>query len=237
MRCRPYLESSWLVDLFTPENGMIGAITTASRRQGQGGAKRSKPQYFQQHQLRLKMKHDLARLSEYEQQKLQGFLRGHSLYAALYMNELLLRLLPRHDPHPRLYMAYHKALGQLIEDTDFEPLLRRFEHILLRELGAGITWDVEARTRAPIEPEGHYYFSANEGFISAATQPSPTAQSVAMVGAHIIAVGTQNYQEPRIRRVAKLIMRAALAPLLGERPLNSRVLFSGRSYTQDEIRT
>lgn len=236
LRCRPYLESSWLVDLFTSERGLFGAITTATRRQGRGGTQRTKPQYFQLHQLRVKIKPGLARLSEHSQQKLRGFLHGRSLYAALYINELLLRLLPQHDPHPKLYWAYNKALVKLMEDEDFEPMLRWFEHILLQELGAGITWGVEARTRVPIDRRASYYFLADEGFILAVEQHSP-ARQIAIAGAHILAVAAHDYRNQATRQVAKTIMRAALAPLLGNRPLNSRMLFSSHNDISKELRT
>ena len=226
LRCRPYLESAWLVDLFTPECGLFSAMTAASRRQGRSrGAKRSKPQIFQKHLMRLKMKPGLSNLSEYVQQKLQGFLRGRSLYAALYINELLLRLLPYQDAHPRLYQAYQSTLVGLIESPDFEPILRIFERILLNEIGVGITWDTDARTGAPIHPKCRYYFLANEGFILATQTEINTLGVLFISGTQIMAIAANDYQKEQTRGIAKHIMRTALAPHLGEKPLQSRHLF------------
>jgi len=72
-------------------------------------------------------------------------LRGRAFMSAWYMNELLLRLLPREDPHPALFDAYHGALEQLA-GTGPDPaahlpisgLLRQFEWVLLQETGYGL---------------------------------------------------------------------------------------------------
>ena len=62
---------------------------------------------------------------------------GKALMSAWYMNELLLRLLPREDPHPVLYGAYEAALVQLSRGDGAAGALRRFEWILLQETGYG----------------------------------------------------------------------------------------------------
>ncbi|AMG89806.1 DNA repair protein RecO [Bordetella parapertussis] len=65
-------------------------------------------------------------------------LGGPALMSAWYMNELLLRLLPREDAHPVLYDAYDTALTQLSAGSRAAGALRRFEWILLRETGYGL---------------------------------------------------------------------------------------------------
>ncbi|WP_313622319.1 DNA repair protein RecO [Achromobacter sp.] len=65
-------------------------------------------------------------------------LAGAALMSAWYMNELLLRLLPREDAHPLLFDAYDMALQQLSNGTRAAGALRRFEWTLLRETGYGV---------------------------------------------------------------------------------------------------
>jgi len=65
-------------------------------------------------------------------------LNGTALMSAWYMNELLLRLLPREDPHPVLFDAYDAALDLLAQGSSAAGALRRFEWILLQETGYGI---------------------------------------------------------------------------------------------------
>ena len=68
-------------------------------------------------------------------------LGGGALMSAWYMNELLLRLLPREDAHPVLFDAYDAALAQLAGGSRAAGALRRFEWILLRETGYGLDED------------------------------------------------------------------------------------------------
>jgi DNA repair protein RecO (recombination protein O) len=80
-------------------------------------------------------------------------LAGGALMSAWYMNELLLRLLPREDAHPVLFDAYDAALMQLAGGSRAAGALRRFEWILLRETGYGVD-DGEPDFDDPaIEPE------------------------------------------------------------------------------------
>lgn len=65
-------------------------------------------------------------------------LGGKALMSAWYMNELLLRLLPREDPHLLLYDAYDAALEQLAGGSRAAGALRRFEWTLLTEAGYGL---------------------------------------------------------------------------------------------------
>ncbi|GAA5234085.1 DNA repair protein RecO [Verticiella sediminum] len=63
---------------------------------------------------------------------------GPAMMSAWYMNELLLRLLPREDAHENLYAAYDAALTELASGARAAGALRRFEWILLREIGYGL---------------------------------------------------------------------------------------------------
>jgi len=80
-------------------------------------------------------------------------LGGKALMSAWYMNELLLRLLPREDPHPVLFDAYDAALEQLAAGSRAAGALRRFEWILLDEAGYGLD-EAEPDFEDPgVEPE------------------------------------------------------------------------------------
>ncbi|MFV9473014.1 DNA repair protein RecO [Advenella sp. RU8] len=65
-------------------------------------------------------------------------LGGRSLMSGWYMNELLLKLLPKEDPHQALFDAYADALAQLAGGSSATGALRRFEWTLLNETGYGI---------------------------------------------------------------------------------------------------
>ncbi len=80
-------------------------------------------------------------------------LAGKALMSAWYLNELILRLLPREDAHPRLYEAYDAALVQLAAGGGAAAALRRFEWILLQETGYGLDEPYPEFNDPATEPE------------------------------------------------------------------------------------
>jgi DNA repair protein RecO (recombination protein O) len=80
-------------------------------------------------------------------------LTGGALMSAWYMNELLLRLLPREDAHPVLFDAYDTALAQLASGSRASAALRRFEWVLLREPGYGLDESEPDFSDSATEPE------------------------------------------------------------------------------------
>ena len=85
--------------------------------------------------------------------------RGDALLSGYYANELLLRLLAREDPHPRLFDTY-AALVHALAAGDAEPLaaaaLRAFELLLLREVGLLPGLDAQTLTLAPLSANTSY---------------------------------------------------------------------------------
>ena len=75
---------------------------------------------------------------------------GAALLCGFYLNELLLKLLPREDPHPLLWNDYASALRALTADARpaaQAATLRRFEVRLLAELGYALPLDARCRHR------------------------------------------------------------------------------------------
>ena len=68
------------------------------------------------------------------------------LMGGFYLNELLMTLLQRGDPHPVLFAHYAAALSELAGPGDLEPVLRRFELALLGEIGYGLVTDHDVQT-------------------------------------------------------------------------------------------
>nr|WP_296016270.1 DNA repair protein RecO [uncultured Acidovorax sp.] len=83
---------------------------------------------------------------------------GDALLSGLYLNELLLRLLARADPHTALFDAYAGVVGVLASEHGdaLEPVLRSFELLLLREIGLLPSLDVQTMTLAPLAPDARY---------------------------------------------------------------------------------
>jgi DNA repair protein RecO (recombination protein O) len=90
---------------------------------------------------------------------------GDALLSGYYLNELLMRLLARDDPHPVLFDAYAVAVQVLASEHGeaLQPALRAFELLLLREIGLLPLLDVQTLTREPLQPGGRYSLVAEGG--------------------------------------------------------------------------
>lgn len=94
---------------------------------------------------------------------------GEALLSGYYLNELLLRLLARDDPHPALFDVYAAAVRLLASDEPLalQPALRAFELLLLREIGLLPTLDAQTGTLAPLDTAQRYTLRAEGGLVEA----------------------------------------------------------------------
>jgi DNA repair protein RecO (recombination protein O) len=163
-------ESSLIVELFTRELGRVVAVAK--------GAKRPTSQLrpvllpFQRLQVTLGRAADDAAA---EIQPLRGaewaggapLVGGAALLAGLYLNELLLRLLARHDAHAALFDVYAATLPALAGDeVAAQAALRAFELVLLREIGVLPELAVLTATQQPVAPGGAYALSPEAGVVA-----------------------------------------------------------------------
>ena len=155
---RSYRETSYLTDLFTLELGKVSAVARGVR--GNKGDKKSLLQSFQPLLLSVTGKHELRNLNQLESAGSMLQLVGHQLFSAMYLNELLNRLLPKEVPHPELFQSYQQSLNWLASDGDIEPCLRQFELLLLEDLGYGIDLTQEYENGQPVEANVDYCLSA-----------------------------------------------------------------------------
>lgn len=217
LHARPYRESSQLVELLTVEQGRVGVIVRGSR-----GARRGVPLLpFCRYRLQLSGRGELRRAQGIEAQGLSAPLVGRSLFAALYLNELLVRLLHRDVPMPGVFEAYARAVAQLAAGDALEATLRFFEKNLLEELGYGHRY-AETVDGEPVSPGRLYTFDPDAG-VRASPPGLPASQCYR--GSALIGLDDGVLCDGDDLRDAKRLMRRALAPHLGDRPLRSRALF------------
>lgn len=89
---------------------------------------------------------------------------GKALFAAYYLNELLMRGLSREDTHPELFDLYQQTLIGLVAGEDMNVCIRRFEVGLLQALGYGFDWQFDARGRE-IELDAVYLWQDQVGWV------------------------------------------------------------------------
>jgi len=221
LHSRPYRETSALVDLFTPDYGRVRGILRGVRQAR--SRKRELLRAFQPLEVSWQGAGELKTIRDGESVGLTHPLSGRALWCGLYLNELLVRLLPAETPQPRLFALYRFSLEQLADPEAEETILRMFEKRLLEELGVGISFEQDTQG-AGIELSGHYRFDPLRGFSPASDASSRERR---LSGALIVAMAADDFSDPGVRRAAKWLMRQTLAVHLGGRPLTSRTLFQG----------
>ncbi|HEY7886229.1 MAG TPA: DNA repair protein RecO [Cellvibrionaceae bacterium] len=219
---RAYRDTSMLVDFFTPDYGRITAIARGVRKPK--SPKRSLLNPFLPLLISVQGKSSLKLLTHVEACTVRAWrLQGERLFSGLYVNELIVRLLPEWDAYHELNADYNVALETLDCEGSVEPVLRKFESALLQALGYGVDYSIDAETAEAIKPDGYYCLNPQLGFCVAHVD----AGRLLFSGDDILAVAHGDFQREAICKVAKQINRTLLAPLLGGRPLQSRLLFKG----------
>jgi DNA repair protein RecO (recombination protein O) len=131
----PWRETSLLIQVFTQDYGVLALAAKGAKRPY--SALRPVLTAFQPLRLSWSGAGEVKTLSRAESGQIRP-LRGKVLMSAWYMNELILRMLPREDAHAVLYDAYDAALLRLAEGLPAAGALRRFEWVLLEETGYGL---------------------------------------------------------------------------------------------------
>ena len=144
LHTRPYRDTSLLVDLFTLNHGRIRAVARSAR--GLRSRYKNQLRPFISLLTTWSGQSDLVTLSQAETHNAFYDFSGSVLISALYLNELLVRTLHLHDPHPDLFVAYQKTLARLVHGDSQEGPLRLFEKTLLSELEYGLVLTKEAES-------------------------------------------------------------------------------------------
>lgn len=220
---RDFQESSLLVDLLTINDGRLRVVAK--------GAKRNKSpwravlQAFSPICVEFSGRHDLKTLTLAEPLQSPLNLTGDYLYSGFYLNELMQRLLPQHAEVSELFVAYQQVLQALAQKRVIEDSLRWFEWQLLQQLGYAFDWQTDAETGAKLTRGMLCYFDPERGF----TQTEPYPGALAFNAEQISSLEVLNQSSVELdteqRKLCKKIMREALAPHLGSKPLRSRELF------------
>ena len=159
------------------------------------------------------------------------FLQGERLFSGLYLNELLIRLLAEHDPHEVLFEHYQHTITALNSGAALEPALRVFELRLLDEIGYQLVLDVDMESGEPVSAEANYWYDPQQGgmVFSPLTPADSRGAANLFSGRVLLAIAEREVISPDVLRDAKRLLRLALKPHLGERPLQSRKLFQNYS--------
>lgn len=214
-----YSETSLLVDLFSEQHGRIKVIAKGAR------ARRSSLkgilQPFTPLLMRWQGRGEVKTLHAAEAAALALPLSGQPLYCALYVNELLARLLDYDTACHRLFAAYLSCITTLaVVKESTEPALRSFEFALLQHLGYGVDFMHCASSGELISDAGIYRWQEQQGFSA-----TLGIDEFSFTGRQLRAFNERDFSAPQTRQAAKRLSRLMFKPLLNGKPLTSQQLF------------
>lgn len=216
LHARPYRESSLIVQFLTQGHGRVAAVAKGVRGRKRGHSL----QPFHQGLLSCAARGGLASLHRFDLDEGRWF-AGNGIALASYVAELVVRLTKEWSPSPRLFTGVAEALGELAAkgpQVDAEACLRRFEKLLLEEIGYGLDFARDAETGAGLDAAVWYRLAPESGFVA-----GPPGDGYS--GEALLAIDQGRFDGPAARRAAKSIFRHLLASHLGPAPLLSRQLY------------
>jgi len=211
---RMYQGSSLLLDFFTKDFGKIRLIARGARNS------KTSLQMFQCLSISYKGKGELKSLSQWEIADQPRRLLGDDLILAIYINELILRLLPEGDEHIEIFESYWAFISNLntLASNEKECALRKFENQLLDDLGYGIDFNFDIDGSA-IDKDLKYDFIEHQGFTSA-NEGLFNGKTILRLSNSDEAITNANELS-----ILKKMNRKRLKSLLGDKPLKSKELF------------
>lgn len=211
-----------LLDVLSRDHGRVGLVARGVRS-ARTRTPRSVLQPFAPLQLSWSGRGELATMHAAEAAGAALPLAGEALLCALYLNELVVRLAPRGDPHPDTFAAYLDALARLAQGDSPAWTLRRFERDLLGQLGYGLLLDTQADTGVPIEAAGEYAYLLEQGPV----RWRGAGDGLKLRGAALLALARDEEPDsadlPSLRR----LLRALIAQRLDGAVLNAWNLLGG----------
>jgi DNA repair protein RecO (recombination protein O) len=212
----PYKETSLIVDMFTRDHGRIGVVAKGAKRPF--SKLRGVLQTFQPLSISFSGKSELRTLIDADWVGGMLPIEKTALLCGFYLNELLVKLLARDDPHPKLFDHYVATLNELAHNEPAQIVLRKFERALLKETGVAADLGRDSHARAPVAPGGLYVVDPERGPRMAQAGDSWPA----VAGKTLIDMEREDYGDPQTQAQSKQLMRFLLAYHLGGAPLNTR---------------
>jgi DNA repair protein RecO (recombination protein O) len=214
----PYQETSLIIELFTREFGRVGVVAKGAKRPH--SPLRSVLMPFHALTLDWSGKSELKTLRTAEWRGAFRLLKGRALICGFYLNELLLKLLHRDDPHDTLFDVYEQTLHALLEGADHAIVLRCFEKRLLSELGYALILDRDAESQRPLEAHRRYQYIIDRGPVPADAQQN----GLELLGQTLIDMNSDHYTSGVTQQQSKSLMRTLIGHYLGNQTLHSRQL-------------
>ena len=215
----PWRETSLILDALTRDFGRVALVAR--------GAKRPTSQFrgllapFAPISVSWSGRSEIRSLVRAEWVGGLAPLRGEELLSAFYLNELLVRLLARDDPHGELFLSYARTLRALsFEGPQRDQALRGFELDLLRAIGVAPAFDV-ASDGAPVQEQGWYRVDPEHG-VQAVAAPQGEGAPAGVCGRSMQALAQRDLAAIADAADARAVLRQLIGYHLRGRPLNTQ---------------
>ena len=213
----PFRETSLILDVYSRSHGRLPIMARGARRPR--SALRGVLMNFQPVLLSWFGKGEVRTLHSAEWQGGQPYLQGTALMCGFYLNELLLNLLARDDPHEQLYDYYRATLQRLAHETDHAATLRCFEKHLLQELGYALQLEVAVDSGEVLQPQVNYRYVLERGPVA-----DPEQDGIPVLGKTLQDIAADDYTDAQSAKQSKQLMRLLLNHHLGGKQLHTREL-------------
>ena len=220
----PFRETSLVVEIFSQNFGRLALVARGARRPK--STLRGVLLAFQPLLLSWSGKSELRTLRRAEREGRVLRLGGMALLCGFYLNELLLKLLPRDDPHEHLFTYYQETLVALSTQKNLAIVLRRFEIRLLKELGYALALEHDAETGAALKPDHHYRYVIERGPVLAYGAHDESR----FLGKTLLDMALGDYSDPLTVQQSKALMRLLINHYLGNQTLHTRQLLKDMQH-------
>ena len=212
---RSFGETSIIADVFTQKSGKISFIAK--------GAKKPKSKFFgylvpfQKLKITYSGRSELKTLTSIDRDLASNSNTFSKVsYSLLYINELLMKLLPKDAKHEELFVLYDEFLKKINKNNNLEISLRHFELDLLDMLGYGFDYESEIDSNEPIEAELSYVFVSERGFRK--------SNSSSFKGKDILSIKKRKLEDVPLKYLKEITTKAIGICLEGKN-LTSRKIF------------
>jgi len=220
---RAFRDTSQILDIITPDYGRLSLMSRGSR--GAKSRLKSILQPFRPLLVGWSGKGEMPTLTGAEPQAVKILtLTGKTLPSAFYVNELIIKLLHKHDVHERVFQLYESIIRLLADKNEVEPILRLFEKQLLEELGFGLNLSVNVETDDVILADEEYAYYLEHGPVSLSSV-FDESYILKLNGKSLLDLDANTLDSEQSLRDAKRLMRSILHYYLEGKPIKSRELF------------
>jgi len=223
LHARSFRETSLIVEIFSRQYGRVAVVARGAK--SARSRWRNVLQPFRPLLLSWVQKTELGTLTAADQVASLPSMQGQSLYCGLYLNELLMRLLHRNDPHAEVFEQYRHVLGELASEAPPQPLLRLFEKHLLEAIGYALLLEREFGGDADVDTQHWYDYQPGRGPVVASGPGKGRVSGAALLALHAENLDSAESQHEILKEL-RMLMRRVIGYHLGDKPLASLSLLS-----------